>query len=90
MLLQERLPVDDEQMSDEVPPTSQQSRLASPIAAPKCALDIVPAAGPEKTSRNGFCASRPRQQRRRAVGEVELAGEAARAQLAVELVRVAR
>ena len=42
--------------SVDVPPTSAQSRLPSPIASPRRALEIVPAAGPAKTIRNG-CSS---------------------------------
>ena len=42
--------------SVDVPPTSAQRRLPSPIASPSRALEIVPAAGPAKTIRNG-CSS---------------------------------
>ena len=42
------------EMSVDVPPTSQQRRLRSPVASPKRMLETVPAAGPAKTIRNGF------------------------------------
>ena len=43
--------------SVEVPPTSAHSRLPVPSAAPRRVLEIVPAAGPAKTMRNGFCSA---------------------------------
>ena len=45
-------------MSQEVPPTSAQSRLRSPMSSPKCAHATVPAAGPENTMRNGCSMAR--------------------------------
>ena len=45
-------------MSSDVPPTSAHSRFGSPIIAPKCALPIAPADGPENTTRYGCSIAR--------------------------------
>ena len=73
-------------MSVEVPPTSQQSRLPSPSASPSRVLEIVPGGGAGEDDAERLLERLvPGQQRRRAVGEVELAVEAELAQVAVEL-----
>ena len=77
--------------SVEVPPTSAQSRFPSPIASPRRALEIVPAAGPAKTMRNG-CSSASAHGSSVAAQSAKLRSpvKPSCAQLGVELVRVLR
>ena len=90
VLLTNGWPSTTSEMSVEVPPTSQQIRLRSPIARAERRARHRPRGGPgEDDPKRLLERLRPRQERRRAVGEVERAGEARRAQLGVELVRVA-
>ncbi len=46
-------PSDTIEMSHDVPPRSTHSRLPRSISLPKCALAMVPAAGPANTISNG-------------------------------------
>ena len=72
-------------MSHDVPPTSAQIRLPSPMYPPKWALLTVPAAGPpDDESVRALHRVVRRQQPCGAIGEVQLTSEAERAQALLE------
>ena len=91
VLLTNGCPSTISETSVEVPPTSAQSRLPSPIASPSLALEIVPAAGPAKTILNG-CSSASVQGSKVAAQSAKLRSplEPELAQVAVEVVGVLR